>query len=260
MKKNLVYFTLGGDPNYSQLFKKCFDTLQETCPTPSFDVVVMCDKQYTEHIGDRVTQILYTDNNRTGIDASMRKVEIMRWEHIRQYEKVLYLDSDIVVLGDLNALFEQTLEDDVLYVVPEGSPSSHMKLVYGLQDYTKDEQEYLQKNNICPFNCGQFMFKPSDAMHKHFEDVIQSIKSWKRRFFYEQSFMNRHFNMKGKLDYNILPRYVRLFPKNYNDERGFTIYHFTGCGTHFSRKLDLMESYHQEWKKQTQQTSSVVAP
>lgn len=249
MKRNLVYFTLGGEPDYSQLLKKCLDTIEETCTAPSFDIVVMCDKRYREHIDNRVEHIIYTDNNRTGVDASMRKVEIMRWENIRQYEKVLYLDSDIVVLGDLNTLFEQPLEDNVLYVVPEGSPTVHMKLLYGLQDYTKDEQEHLRKNGVFPFNCGQFMFKPTDTMHEHFECVIQLIKTWKKRFFYEQSFMNRHFNMKGKLDYDLLPRYVKLFPKNFNNERGFIIYHFTGCGTHFSRKLNLMESYHLEWKK-----------
>ena len=58
-----------------------------------------------------------------------------------QYDKILYLDSDITVLGDISELYNTDLEDNLVGAVPDGSVralkefSEYVERVVGMADY-----------------------------------------------------------------------------------------------------------------------------
>ena len=58
-----------------------------------------------------------------------------------QYDKILYLDSDITVLGDVSELYNTDLEDNLVGAVPDGSVraikefSDYVERVVGMADY-----------------------------------------------------------------------------------------------------------------------------
>ncbi len=58
-----------------------------------------------------------------------------------QYDKILYLDSDITVLGDVSELYNTELDDNLVGAVPDGSVriikefSEYVERVVGMADY-----------------------------------------------------------------------------------------------------------------------------
>lgn len=229
-------------PAYVSLLKKCIDSIREFTPDPNFDIVIICDADYSTHIeniGITGVIILTTEEKiKTGIEASLQKVCICNWHLIMNYKRVLYLDCDILVLANLNSIFDIELDHGTLYTFPEKYDSTyHMDIGYGLRDYTDDELKFLEHNNIPTFNCGHFMFTPSDEMKTHFMNVINLIAVWTGPYFYEQSFMNRYFNINGKMDYKHLKSHVLMFPLHFKIGKRYTINHFAGCGSTLEEKI-----------------------
>jgi hypothetical protein len=88
----------------------------------------------------------------------------------------------------------------------------------------------MHQKKLKPFNAGQFLFKNTLKMKKHFENIIWLTKAWGGYYFYEQSFLNYYFNVKTKLTSNeILHPVTKL-----NNYRGdafhpyVSIVHITG--------------------------------
>jgi lipopolysaccharide biosynthesis glycosyltransferase len=249
MTTRLVYFTVGGDPGYVCLLKRCLESIkaasEDTCLS-MIDFLVLCDEEYVPNVKDLGTLIHVTQKNADGIQASMRKTQIFQWPHIRKYEKVLYLDSDILVLEDIKYMFEYAFDPNCIYVVPERTfpLNPHNHIFFSLQDYSTEEMLELQQKGIMGFNCGQFMFNPSDEMQSHFENVCSLIANFKGEYFFEQSFMNRYFNTRCNLDYDHMEKHVQLSPKQYKYEQGKTIYHFLDAGCHYTNKLTQMNEYY----------------
>jgi len=209
MGRSLIYFVIGGEGDYAKLLLYCINTVRCYQENDEYDIMVMCDESYADILkGFPVQHIHITSPNPTIIHASMRKTDIFSFSAIREYEKVLYLDCDIVVCGNLNNLMESVTRDDLLYVVPESTDlSQHTSPFFQMQDipYDGDTLIRFSKNDIYPFNCGQFAFKVSDAMEAHFNTITDQIRATydPSLHFYEQCFMNNHFNRLGAVSYEI---------------------------------------------------------
>lgn len=248
MSRDLVYYVIGGNSDYVQVLRTSIDSLRTF--NPEVDVVIMCDENYASYVEEMLQSIPYkgieihlTPSNATHIIASMRKTEIFQYPSIWNYDRVLYLDCDICVGSSLAPIFNGISKDDVLYVVPEGTDfERHKCYYYSRADRPYDDQTlgHMQDNGIYVFNAGQFGFKVSATMQKHFKDVCQDKMSYDASIhFYEQSFMNAHFNPHCAVSYDI-EKYVRLtlVPEV---EPSIVIYHFCGCGTPYTEKLQKMQ-------------------
>lgn len=250
MPSFLVYFTIGGDPGYVCLLKRCIESIRESIQadqSSNIDFLILCDETYIQYVQDMNTLIHVTPKNANGVEASMRKTQIFHWPDIQKYEKVLYIDSDVLVVDSLHKLFEFTISQNTLYVVPERNfKNPHKNIFFSLRDYSAEETKFLCDKNIFGFNCGQFMFAPSNAMQMHFENLESMIKSFKGEHFYEQSFMNRYFNLNCNLNYDHMETYVQLSPKNYALEKHKIIYHFMNASCHYTMKLSLMNRYYEQ--------------
>ena len=244
---------VGGDRDYAKLLLYCINTIRSYKENDEFDVMVMCDEGYVDVIrGFPIQHIHITPHNPSVVHVSMRKTEIFSFANINEYEKVLYLDCDIVVCGPLEPMMEVVKCDDVLYVVPESSDiMQHTCAFFQMQDKPYDLKtlnEFATKN-IYTFNCGQFAFKVTDAMVIHFKEIANQIHTSydPALHFYEQCFMNNHFNRLGAVSYDI-SGYVRLLNTWQQLEAGTqlsTINHFFISSVHHSTKLQRMKQCHQ---------------
>ena len=58
------------------------------------------------------------------IDKSCKaRLDLFSLKSVSNYNKILYLDTDILIKGDINTIFD-VINDDVLYVLEEGSIDS----------------------------------------------------------------------------------------------------------------------------------------
>lgn len=245
---NLVYFVIGSEPNYTQLLEYCVNTIRCYPENDGYDIMVMCDSEYSQHIKHLPVRIHITEPNATAMQSSMRKVEIFKTD-IEKYDKILYLDSDIVVTGPLGPIFDCIKEPDKLYTKKEGS---HTDIYWSRADSPYDAATLarFKNNGISSFNCGQFAFKNSPEMRQHFENVLNEIN---RVFnpsihFYEQVFMNNYFCTGEHLLYDLDTKcHIFNSADPSHESTGAIINHFANASCHWSRKLVHMANFHMKF-------------
>lgn len=239
---NLVYFTIGHNPHYVELLELCLLSMMSSTNMEDTRIMVMCDRAFEKHVRDLqlAHYIMITEANASPEMVSMRKVDVFDFEHINEFDKVLYLDSDLVCLRDLKHIFECITEDDKLYVRHESTNAfEHTLPFFGFEDYTREQVMEFTRNNVHPFNCGHFGFKNTDTMRAHFARVREMIAVNTRPFFYEQSFMNRYFNIKAPPKY-FPEELVAISTRGHAITQNTCIVHFANVGLSVHQKRSLM--------------------
>jgi lipopolysaccharide biosynthesis glycosyltransferase len=246
----LLYYVIGGVPKYADLLRYSINTLRRFVENDKIDILVMCDPEYAPLLHDLPVRFHLTDKNDTHIQASMRKTEIFNYRYIHHYKKVLYLDCDIVITGSLQPVFDMMSNDHALYVVPE-KDARHEDRYYQCIDrpYDVATLNMFKRNDIYPFNAGQFGFVVSPSFVTHFSTIAKETLLYdETKHFYEQSFMNNYFNRLQIVNYSF-DRFVKLFACHSTDPSKI-IHHFCDVTVGYADKLRHMQEWHTAfWSK-----------
>jgi len=247
--KDLVYYTIGFNAAYIDVLELSIKSLRKYGYLG--DIALICDEgmlhQCKMILGDTI--LYYTcANSKTPEQASMNKLRIFELPTIEDYDRILFLDSDILVHMNVNSIFEKIVTSGVLYVYTETYKNEdHMNLMWGLKNYTQDELSSFGLNNIYVFNAGCFAFLRNTEMYAHFMQVQYSITIHVGPFFYEQSFMNVYFNRINKTDRTLLTELNYAFPPKDNTSYPNHLVHFAGDPgsgkSKYQRMLKYMNAY-----------------
>ena len=71
----------------------------------------------------QLTKFEINDNYKTVEKACKARLDLFNLQSVQKYSKILYLDTDIIVKGDLKIIFD-LCQKDKLYVLEEGSIDS----------------------------------------------------------------------------------------------------------------------------------------
>lgn len=175
--------------------------------------------------------------------ALLGKFDVVALPNVRRYQKVMYLDCDVLVQGDLQRLLDRLdVAPDVLYAPAEGDLEGEY---WYLDAYRARELADLRRRGVRSFNSGTMVFAPTTAMLAHFRRAKRLALEYDgQRHFYDQSFFNYYFNTRARTDTAQLSRSVVIFPdpdKAY-DPRTKLVLHFAGIG-HYRRKARIMRRY-----------------
>jgi hypothetical protein len=208
MKKNLVYYSMGLDPNYFEMFKLSLESLDKS-NSETFDVLVITDQSfYDQHFVNFERTNLYfhiTKQIENTDHIGFNKLEIFSWNKISEYENALFLDSAVIVNTEIKKIFDRCENPNKIYApIEDMSFDNHRRIYFSLGDYTEDDINFFRLNNIHTFNTGMFMFKISDFIKLHFSNIKRIILGHKGDYFAEQSFMNYYFNKMKMVDYDVL--------------------------------------------------------
>lgn len=185
---NLIYLVVGGAEGYTEMLYMCLRTLQAQSARArqNTHVMVLCDEDYYPLVRRLVQErrvwidrVMITGPNRTGMDACLRKLEIFSAPNIWEYEKVMYLDCDIIALGDVQAIFDAMDARDAFHVFEEKGADSEPDVLYGLHTgrdfslglYTETEIDRLVKEKRPVVNAGQYAFYANETMRLRFEEL-----------------------------------------------------------------------------------------
>ena len=205
--KNLIYFTVFLSDEFLDLTVNCLESILEKTQNINFDVLFITDEEYKEKL---LTKSIISNFNChfhvvttpvTGPRASLQKIYIHDFSLINNYENIFYLDSDIICLKDINLILNLPFEVGKLYTANTSQITSYALITpsHGLMYLTDRDAEYLALNpdKVKPFNAGQFLFKNSLHMRKHFENVRWLVEIWPGEFFFEQSVLNHYFALNS---------------------------------------------------------------
>ena len=205
--KNLLYFTLFLNDTYLDMVEMLLDGVLKHTPNINFDILFITDEIFAEKIKQRIfydkfnIHFLIKESPISGVRASMEKMNIHDFQFISDYNKILFLDCDILCLRDLNILFDVELGDGLFYsAVPvDVSFEKIYTITHGLMYLTTRDATFIQQNpeKILAINAGQFLFLNTERMKKHFENVKWMMKNWPALYFFEQSFVNQYFVFNG---------------------------------------------------------------
>ena len=199
---NLVYYTVGFDIKYLDLLDLSVQSLR--IHNDKIDIFVICDKL----IVYKCTETLKRFNNLkivscadsvSAMDSSMKKLRIFDY-NISKYEKILFIDSDILVDIDLSRIFSSIVDQKLYAFAEHKNLGFHATKYHSLMDYTMKDYAFFEKHKIYVFNCGLFGFLNSDKMKDHFSNVLSMIDDYEGEYYYEQSFMNVYFNKLNLVD------------------------------------------------------------
>jgi len=196
---DLVYYTIGFNPKYLDLLYLSILSLRKYY---SQDLLVICDESIVTACSEKLKEfsnimISPCEDSISAMDSSMKKLLIFDYD-IEKYEKILFIDSDILVDTDVNNFFEKFVEDNTLYAFPEHREFEHHdRLCHSLMNYTYEQIQFFIINRIYVFNCGLFAFLNTETMKQHFQNIRDMIKKHEGEYYYEQSFMNVYFNTRN---------------------------------------------------------------
>jgi hypothetical protein len=230
----LVYFTVGYNKVYIDVLNLAIKSLNYF--NPLLDILVICDKTFESECKSKLPEnviIVPVPDSTQPAFASINKLKIFNLYDIQKYDKVFFLDTDIITHTDIIPYFEKIIKQDTLYVYTEDTdPLANAQPWFSYNNYNQADLERLQRENIHPFNAGCFGFYPTNTMRDHFNNILDFIKDYKGSLhIYEQSFMNVYFNKINNTDRTLLTKdtYIMFPYRNYpiQSHEGKLI-HFTG--------------------------------
>jgi len=242
--RSLVYYTVGKSRKYIDILVLSLASLRAYS---TVDILVICDESFLDECKERCGNVSFMTcpDSKTPEEASMNKLKIFSYSRIHEYDRVLFLDSDILVHTHMEPYFSKTTVPGILYVYTETKKiQDHICNMWSLVGaYTAQDLMRFRTESIHVFNAGCFSFVRSDEMKNHFANIQSMIASYKGPFFYEQSFMNVYFNKNNKTDRSLFTDNTYTFPPKGTRSYEGTLVHFAGSPGNGESKYAWMKSY-----------------
>jgi len=156
--------------------------------------------------------------------------------YIEPYDKILYLDTDIIIKDNIHKVFD-ICKDDYLYVLEEGTIDSHGdcwgKTLFG-------DEVALYDDKIA-FTSGILLFKNSDSMKDLFQNINKDMSD--RPFLF--SCHDQPYIVYNAFKYNLYKKQLSSVAVNndmdiYSDK---VIHHFPGGPGVYQHKIDAMKIF-----------------
>jgi lipopolysaccharide biosynthesis glycosyltransferase len=212
-KNNLVYLGVFGNKDYLELLKVLLLTVKLFSSNHTMDFLILTSEDFLPDI-EKLSKLLEIPLKTFIIDystlagAAFARLNIFDFPEISNYEKILYLDTDITIQGDLQKVFELEIEDKV-YAMSEGTIEHEIHGGHWFDFKTIDK-------NTVGINSGILLFKPTETMKTIFANINQHIKEIKNSnnkmpSCEDQAFINYHFIKENKYENKLIERYALIY-------------------------------------------------
>jgi O-methyltransferase len=248
---NLIYICVFHQKSYINLLELLVNSIEENSgDLINTDILILTTSDFLPNIKEKINNVfnvkyMILDNLTTLFQAGCARLNIFSYENIDKYEKILYLDTDILVAKSLNNLFDLEISSDKIYALEEGTIEHDY---HGGQFF--NESKDLRSKNLTAFTSGILFFKNTNAIKDLFVSINQHIQD----YIYEkhnpipicldQPFIIYNAIIQNKYDNQILKDYVQNKHDNILTDK--VIYHFPGGPGNYESKYERMASF---WSK-----------
>jgi lipopolysaccharide biosynthesis glycosyltransferase len=247
MSKNLIYICVFCNSKYIDLLNLLLNSIYKKGNLNSnTDILVYTTTEFMNIIKQTPenNKLLFqiNDNYQTLEQSYFARTDVFNFHLISSYLKILYVDTDIIISGDLNTIFD-ILTTDELYVKPEKDNT-----IYTLyKDNTLDmfgnalfKHFEFTPTDIQALNSGVLLFYNSIIMKKLFNCINETNKNLPNQGITDQPYFNycaKKMNLANtiKLDNYIILVMLNFEENinniyNYQNNSNYIIWHF--CGFH----------------------------
>ena len=245
----LAYFCVFFNREYFRLADLLVKSISLFCDTNTTDFLILTTEEFKDDVYKLCSSTgIYIDIMvlplKTMFQAACARLHVFNYKGIERYEKILYLDTDILVKGNLQTVFDLPIKE-YLYGIESGTVQSPS---FGAQFFG---------NSIDPsvrgLNSGTLLFRNCLTIRDLFSRIRGHCEAHEESqaaipYCMDQPFINYHA-IKGRLHNNtLLNAYVSLF-EGYDEvknEATSVICHFSYPIGNVGHKLNRMETYFKE--------------
>lgn len=180
--KNLIFICVFHNKGYLQLLHLLLESIHlygnlrentEILIYTSTEFSDMIKTNETFHNNNNNNIKIHTNDDYNSLDAACKsRLDFFSIPGIEDFENILYLDTDIIIKKDLNPIFENIINREVLYVLEEGDISIHCDY-WGNPLFT--EEEIAQFTDKSAFTSGILLFKNCEVINTLFEKIKKDI-------------------------------------------------------------------------------------
>jgi len=246
-KKNLVYCCVFYNKDYLKLLNLLLASVAYYSKKDTWNFLIITSKDFESDIlalSDTYGIFLrtFTINLTTIFEAACARLSIFDYPDLGGYEKILYLDTDIIIKGDLAHIFTLPI-DDLLYAIESGNISSHN---FGGQFFNFGTID----QTLAGINSGTLLFFNSKNMKNLFGRIQNHITQFTAEgnpvpYCMDQPFINYHAIKDSLYNSKLLKPLVSLFEGNdtVDNYASSIICHFSFPIGNFEHKFRRMKRF-----------------
>lgn len=244
---NLIYCCVFHQHQYIELLKLLVQSIatKGQIDKGNADLLVMTSPEFLPIIKTRLSSInlpvkFYTLNLKTLMEASCCKLKIFTYTNIDAYDKLLYLDTDVLINSSVSPLFNIDICSSKIYALEEGTIGESL---WGSQFFDFGKFDKTTK----AFSAGVIYFCNSPEMKKFFQDINDHIQEFvyvqknKVPQCLDQPFVVYNSFMQDRYDNQLMKEYLENNPIISTPDK--IIYHFPGGPGDYASKLDKMNAF-----------------
>jgi len=244
---NLVYACVFYNRDYMKLLELLLASMKIYSSTDTFDFLVLTSPGFEESLDEL--------SSKTGIrihtmciplttifEAACARLRIFDYKFISRYDTILYLDTDILIKGELGPLFSLA-KDEILYAIEEGTIASKN---FGSLFFRPGAVDM----NIAGINSGTLLFQNCLPVRDLFCRIRGHIQAFTDKgeappYALDQPFINYHAIQSGIYDNKALNPFVSLYEKSDTVTNYATsvICHFSFPIGNFGHKYSRMKAF-----------------
>jgi len=241
MNKNLIYSCVFYNEKYINLINlllKSYKLFGNT--TDSIDYLIICNPTFKNKIKKLFNNLningkIWCLNLKTIFEAGYSRLKIFDYENIHLYDKILYLDCDILITNSINKILEFTLENK-LYALEEG----HTNKNFWGKDFFKKENP-----NCRAFTSGILLFNNNKIIQNLFLKILKHINKHIAKNLPIPECLDQPFIVYHAIKNNLYnnQKLVQIVVNNPKKFRGATICHFPGGPGEYKSKIVKMSNF-----------------
>ena len=174
------------------------------------------------------------------------RLDLFNLPSVQRYSKILYLDTDILIKGDINKVFS-VCKDDILYVLEEGDINTPEEIL-GKKFFGNELSKY---EDTTGFTSGILLFNNCEAIKTLFSKIKEDTINVPRvsKSLYDQPYIVYNAFKYGLYNNKILKELIVNNNKDINSK--FIIHHFPGGPGVYGHKLLSMSQFLNNLKDST---------
>lgn len=243
MSKTIIYSCVFFNQKYINLINLLLKSYKLFGNSPyDVDYLIICNHEFQNSI-----QKIFDDLNINGkiwcldvkniFEAGYSRLKIFDYPDINLYNKILYLDCDILITNSINNILDFQLENKLYALKENCNRINHCEV------FTDEEYRLLDKNSA--FSSGILLFNNSIIIKDLFSQILLHINNHITSkldipICLDQPFIVYHAVKNNLYNNQKLINIVINNPNNFNNE---TISHFPGGPGHYESKIIKMTKF-----------------
>lgn len=240
---NLIVLSVTYNSKYLEVLKLLLFSLRKysNYNKKNTNILIMLEPKFEEQIKKilndfNIEASLFFIRSDNILHSSASKLLFIKWPYIVNYNKILFLDTDVLINGNIESIFNLPIEDGVVYAKKEGYIGHQYwggKEFFDFSFYNEDETA---------FNCGVLLLLNGDKTKELINNIILKIKNAdtipecaEQPFIVAEAFKNYSYNIT-MLDEKIVMNPSKL-------EEQAIIYHFNGGVGNADLKIHKMVNF-----------------